>query len=50
LLGRNLVSFDDYSGYDPETNSAGQSSKVRGDDFGNIPIPRVFQIGVNASF
>lgn len=50
LVGRNLISFDDYSGYDPETNSAGQSSKVRGDDFGNVPIPRVFQIGINASF
>ncbi len=50
LVGRNLISFDDYSGYDPETNSAGQSSAVRGDDFGNVPIPRTFQIGVNASF
>jgi len=50
LLGRNLVSFDDYSGYDPETNSAGQSSAVRGDDFGNVPIPRTFQVGLNASF
>lgn len=50
LLGRNLVSFDDYSGYDPETNSAGQSSIVRGDDFGNVPIPRTIQFGVNASF
>ncbi|MCB0560564.1 MAG: SusC/RagA family TonB-linked outer membrane protein [Phaeodactylibacter sp.] len=50
LLGRNLVSFDDYTGYDPETNSAGQSSVVRGDDFGNVPIPRTIQIGLNASF
>ncbi|MCB0554403.1 MAG: TonB-dependent receptor, partial [Phaeodactylibacter sp.] len=50
LMGRNLVSFDDYTGYDPETNSAGQSSKVRGDDFGNVPIPRTFQLGLNASF
>ncbi len=50
LAGRNLISFDDYSGYDPETNSAGQSSTVRGDDFGNVPIPRTIQIGINASF
>ncbi len=50
LIGRNLISFDDYSGYDPETNSAGQSSRVRGDDFGNVPIPRVFQVALNASF
>ncbi|MEL7121550.1 MAG: SusC/RagA family TonB-linked outer membrane protein [Bacteroidota bacterium] len=50
IVGRNLISFDDYTGFDPETNSAGQSSRVRGDDFGNVPIPRTFQIGLNASF
>ena len=32
LVGRNLFSFDDYIGYDPEISSAGQSI-VRGDDF-----------------
>ncbi|MCO6479774.1 MAG: SusC/RagA family TonB-linked outer membrane protein [Phaeodactylibacter sp.] len=50
ITGRNLFSFDDYTGYDPETNSAGQNSIVRGDDFGNVPIPRTIQFGVNASF
>ncbi len=50
IVGRNLLSFDDYTGYDPETNSAGQSSRVRGDDFGNVPIPRTFMLGLSASF
>ena len=50
LVGRNLFSIDDYTGYDPETNSAGQSSNVRGDDFGNVPIPRTYQMKVSASF
>ena len=50
LSGRNILSFDDYSGYDPETNSAGQNDRVRGDDFGNVPIPRTILFGVNASF
>ncbi len=50
LSGRNLISFDDYSGYDPETNSAGQNDRVRGDDFGNVPIPRTIMFGINASF
>ena len=50
LIGRNLMSFDNYSGYDPETNSAGQSTVVRGDDFGNIPIPKSWLIGLNVSF
>lgn len=44
LIGRNLISFDNYSGFDPETNSAGQNTRVRGDDFGNIPIPASVQL------
>ncbi|THD65701.1 SusC/RagA family TonB-linked outer membrane protein [Robertkochia marina] len=50
LIGRNLVSFDDYTGFDPETNSAGQSNRVRGDDFGNVPIPATLQLRLSASF
>lgn len=50
LIGRNLISFDDYSGFDPETNSAGQSNRVRGDDFGNVPIPASFLLRLTASF
>jgi TonB-linked SusC/RagA family outer membrane protein len=50
LIGRNLVSFDDYDGYDPETNAAGNSAVLRGIDFGNVPIPRTFQLIFRASF
>lgn len=50
LTGRNLISWDNYRGYDPETNSTGQSSLFRGVDFGNVPIPRTFQFGVVANF
>jgi TonB-linked SusC/RagA family outer membrane protein len=50
LTGRNLYSFDDYNGYDPETNAAGQSSTLRGLDFGNVPIPRSYQFMVKANF
>ncbi|QYA26990.1 SusC/RagA family TonB-linked outer membrane protein [Gramella sp. MT6] len=50
LVGRNLVSWDDYSGWDPEINAAGQSNGVRGFDFAGVPIPRTFQFGVNVSF
>jgi TonB-linked SusC/RagA family outer membrane protein len=50
LTGRNLYSFDDYNGYDPETNAAGQSSTLRGIDFGNVPIPRSYQFMVKANF
>ena len=47
--GRNLLSFDSYSGYDPETNVAGQSTGVRGYDFVEVPIPRTFGVTLQAS-
>ncbi|NJL74984.1 MAG: SusC/RagA family TonB-linked outer membrane protein [Saprospiraceae bacterium] len=50
IIGRNLISFDDYEGFDPETNSAGQTDRVRGDDFGNVPIPRMIQFRLGAKF
>lgn len=50
LVGRNLISWDDYSGWDPEINTAGQSNGVRGFDFAGVPIPRTYQLGINFSF
>lgn len=48
--GRNLISWDDYKGYDPEVNAAGQSTILRGIDFGSTPIPRSFSFGIKADF
>jgi len=50
LSGRNLVSWDNYKGYDPELNSGGQSTILRNIDFGSVPIPRTFSIGLQARF
>jgi TonB-linked SusC/RagA family outer membrane protein len=50
LSGRNLISWDNYKGYDPEVNAAGQSTLLRGIDFGAVPIPRTYRIGINARF
>ncbi len=50
LAGRNLLSFDNYSGYDPEVNAAGQSSAVRGFDFVEVPIPRMIVAGISLTF
>ena len=50
ITGRNLISWDKYSGYDPETNSGGNSDLIRGVDFGNVPIPRSYQIQLTATF
>ncbi|HVK97777.1 MAG TPA: SusC/RagA family TonB-linked outer membrane protein [Flavisolibacter sp.] len=49
LVGRNLLSFDNYIGFDPEINASGQSI-VRGNDFGAFPIPRTFQLSVITNF
>lgn len=50
LTGRNLYSWDTYFGYDPETSAGGQSSVLRGVDFGNVPIPRTYTVALRASF
>lgn len=50
LSGRNLISWDNYKGYDPELNSGGQSTLLRNIDFGAVPIPRTFSLGVRANF
>jgi hypothetical protein len=50
LTGRNLLSIDKYSGYDPEVNAAGQDNAVRGFDFVEVPLPRVIMFGVNINF
>ncbi len=50
ISGRNLISWDKYIGYDPEVNAGGQSTLLRGVDFGSVPIPRTISIGINAKF
>jgi len=50
LSGRNVFSIDNYSGYDPEVNMDGQSNGARGGIMGLVPIPRVFRLGVTATF
>ncbi|AQG82200.1 SusC/RagA family TonB-linked outer membrane protein [Spirosoma montaniterrae] len=50
LIGRNLISWDNYNGFDPETNSGGNADLVRGVDFGNVPIPRTYQLQLSATF
>ena len=50
LAGRNLFSFDNYSGYDPEVNAAGQDNAVRGFDFVEVPLPRTIVFGININF
>jgi len=48
--GRNLFSWDNYKGFDPEVNAGGQSTLLRGIDFGAVPIPKTFSLSVQANF
>ena len=50
LSGRNLISWDNYKGYDPEVNAAGQSTILRGIDFGSTPIPATYSFSIGAKF
>ena len=50
LVGRNLYSWDKYTGFDPETNAGGTNDLIRNVDFGNVPIPRTYQLKLTASF
>ncbi|SMB97739.1 TonB-dependent receptor plug [Hymenobacter roseosalivarius DSM 11622] len=50
LIGRNLYSWDNYNGFDPETSAGGSSDLLRAIDFGNIPVPRTYQLRLSATF
>lgn len=50
LIGRNLISIDDFFSYDPETNAGGQSNLLRAVNFGNVPIPATVALSLSANF
>jgi TonB-linked SusC/RagA family outer membrane protein len=50
VSGRNLISWDNYKGFDPEVNGPGQSTILRGIDFGSVPIPATYNFGITATF
>ncbi|MFN2398058.1 MAG: TonB-dependent receptor domain-containing protein [Gemmatimonadaceae bacterium] len=57
LSGRNLYTWTDYTGYDPEVNVFGQNAERvgstaadRGFDFATIPIPRTWSIGARFTY
>ncbi len=48
--GENLLTFTDYSGFDPEVNAFGNSATELGIDYGTYPQARTFMVGVNVQF
>jgi TonB-linked SusC/RagA family outer membrane protein len=50
VAGRNLHTWTDYRGLDPEVNLFSNNAVARGVDFATTPIPRSFVVGLNFSF
>ncbi|MBD0321535.1 MAG: TonB-dependent receptor, partial [Gemmatimonadetes bacterium] len=50
LIGRNLHTWTDYTGYDPEINLFGAATAARGIDFAVYPVPRTVTLGVRVTY
>jgi TonB-dependent starch-binding outer membrane protein SusC len=50
VLGRNLHTWTNYSGYDPEINMFGLNTVERGVDFAVYPNARVYTLGVRLTY
>ncbi len=50
VAGRNLYTWTNYTGLDPEVNLFGTSQVAQGVDFANTPIPRSWVFGINLGF
>lgn len=50
VTGTNLLTYTNYSGFDPEVNSAGGNSLTPGVDGGSIPQCRTYSFGFNVGF
>lgn len=50
VTGQNLFTITDYSGFDPEVNSQGNSNLQIGVDYNAYPSSKAVLFGVNASF
>jgi TonB-linked SusC/RagA family outer membrane protein len=51
VTGSNLYTFTDYTGYNPDANSAGSGANiVAGTDFYTYPLARTFSFGINAAW
>lgn len=50
LAGRNLYTWTDYSGLDPEINLFGGNTVAQGVDFAIAPLPRSFVLGATFNF
>ncbi len=50
ITGQNLLTFTNYSGFDPEVNAYGNSAAEMGIDYGTYPQSRSLVVGLNVEF
>jgi len=50
ITGQNLLTFTNYTGFDPEVNAFGSSSTTLGVDYGTYPQARSIIVGINVEF
>jgi TonB-linked SusC/RagA family outer membrane protein len=50
VTGQNLLTFTNYSGFDPEVNAFGTSAVEMGIDYGTYPQARSLVVGLNVEF
>lgn len=50
VSGQNLLTFTNYSGFDPEVNRFGQNNVFRGFDVNSYPSSKMFTVGLNVGF
>ena len=50
VSGQNLLTFTNYTGFDPEVAAGGGIINGLGIDFGQYPLARTFLMGLNMSF
>lgn len=50
LSGQNLITFTNYSGYEPEVNSFSNDNQLQGVDYAAFPTARTITLGINLKF
>ncbi|MDB4887319.1 MAG: putative outer membrane protein [Gemmatimonadetes bacterium] len=50
VSGRNLKTWTDYTGYNPDVNSNASSNVVQGVDYYSYPLARTVTVGINAGW
>lgn len=50
VSGQNLITFTDYTGYDPEVGNRTNNSLTNGIDWAIYPQPKTIQVGVQVNF